>query len=432
MGNPTIEDDKIIHQIQITNSKVVVVAKEYLEKYMALSPKIENLIVLDAKPTDILPEGVQSMHEIFEFDNDFKATDEMLDLNVEDPAVIIWTSGSTGTPKGILHKQETLLDMDLADCNGATKSLLSTTMYHIGGFSFPLYLGLMRGRTVGFVDNFEVLDFLEGMARFRPEFMVVSNFVYLCIGNANYAKNQFPFLKKIIPIGGTFTSETHDKVLDILGHHVCVEHGYASSETYIITVLTGDKEKKFGLCGALKPGCQLYIADIDSNEKLGPNQLGKIMVKAPTLLKSYLRNPEADREFFHEDGFGHLGDIGYYTEEGDIFYSYRNKEILRVCSFWFGPADIENLIESIDEVEEAVVWGEYDHLFGHDKINLAVAFKPDANKIWTKEDLVKLVENNLAKEKQITGEVYFVKEIPRGGPLMKKLRLKMRDYVKNL
>ena len=432
MGNPNLEDDKIIHQIQITNSKVVVVAKEYLEKYIALRANIRNLFVLDANSTDTLPEGVQSIQEILEYNHSYQATDEMLDINIEDPAVIIWTSGSTGTPKGILHKQKTLLDMDLVDCCEASKALLSTTMYHIAGFSFPLYLGLMSGFTVGFVRNFEAQDFLESMVRFRPEFTVVSTYVYLSIGNANYAKNQFLFLKKILPIGGTFTTETHTKALDILGHHVCVDHVYASSETFIITVLPGDKEKKFGLCGALKPGCQLYIADIDSNEKLGPNKLGKIMVKAPTLLKSYLRNPEADQEFFNYDGFGHLGDIGYFTKEGNIFFSHRNKEILRVHSSWFGPADIENLIESIDEVKEAVVWGEYDHLFGHDKINLAVVFKPDANRIWPKKDLVEFVENNLAKEKQITGDVYFVKEIPHGGPLMKKLRLKMRDYVKNL
>ena len=427
MGNPTLENDKIEHQLQLTGSKVVVCSKDYLNKYKSLKTDIKALIVLDADSGDDL-----SLQQILETTSEvFEPTDEMMQVDIEDPAIILWTSGSTGSPKGIVHTQKILLELDLVDCPASKKALVSTSLYHAGGFAFPIYLGLKKQKSIGFITEFEPKDFLGQIARFKAEFVICSSYVYIGIGNETNSKQDFPFMKKILPLGGAFKDETHDRVLSVLGKHVAIELVYGSSETYLITLSTGDARREFGLSGNLLPGCQLYIADIESGEKLGPNMLGKIMIKTPTLLKSYLKNPEADHEFFHNDGFGYLGDIGYYTEQGDIYYSYRCKEILRVSSDWFSPVDIEYLIESQAQVKEAVVWGDYDHDSGNDKVYLAVVLNDDVGIPLTKSDIKKLVEEKLIKEMQITGEIYFVKNIPHGA-LMKKLRTKMKNYVNNL
>ena len=432
MGNPTLENDKIEHQLQLTKSKVVVCSKDYLDKYKCLKSDITALVVLDDDSKDDLIDDILSLQKILEISSkEFEPTDEMFKADVEDPAIILWTSGSTGTPKGIVHTQKMLLELDLVDCLNSKRALISTLMYHAGGFAFPIYLGIKKEKSVGFITEFEPKNFLSQIASFKAEFVICSSYVYIGIGNEKDSKQEFPCMKKILPLGGAFKDETHDRALSVLGMHVAIELVYGSSETYLITLSTGDSKREFGLCGNLLPGCQLYIADIESGEKLGPNILGKIMIKTPTLLKSYLKNPEADKDFFHADGFGYLGDIGYYTEQGDIYYSYRSKEILRVNSVWFSPVDIEYLIESQDVVKEAVVWGDYDHDSGNDKVYLAVVFHDDVSIPFTKSDIKKLVEGKLIKEMQITGEIYFVKDIPHG-PLMKKLRTKMKDIVKSI
>ena len=52
-----------------------------------------------------------------------------------------------------------------------------------------------------------------------------------------------------------------------------------------------------------------------------------------TCMKGYLNNPEADKEFFDEEGFARLGDMGYYDEEGNLFFKERIKETVKVIIF---------------------------------------------------------------------------------------------------
>ena len=43
----------------------------------------------------------------------------------------------------------------------------------------------------------------------------------------------------------------------------------------------------------------------------------------------YLNRPKETAEFLDQDGFGHSGDIGYYDEKGDFYYTDRLKELIK-------------------------------------------------------------------------------------------------------
>ena len=49
-----------------------------------------------------------------------------------------------------------------------------------------------------------------------------------------------------------------------------------------------------------------------------------------TCMKGYLNNPEANNEFFGEDGFARMGDLGHYNDEGKLFFKERIKETMKV------------------------------------------------------------------------------------------------------
>ena len=46
-----------------------------------------------------------------------------------------------------------------------------------------------------------------------------------------------------------------------------------------------------------------------------------------------------------------IGDIGYYTEAGEIFFTRRMKDVLKVDNFWFGPGEIEALLEQQEQIQ---------------------------------------------------------------------------------
>ena len=49
-------------------------------------------------------------------------------------------------------------------------------------------------------------------------------------------------------------------------------------------------------------------------------------------MKGYLNNSEATAEFFTDDGFAAMGDLGYFDEEGKLFFKERMKDVLKVGS----------------------------------------------------------------------------------------------------
>ena len=79
-------------------------------------------------------------------------------------------------------------------------------------------------------------------------------------------------------------------------------------------------------------------------------------------MKGYLNNPEATAEYFTEDGYAAMGDLGYYDEEGRMFYKDRIKDVMRVKAKWFGPSELEEHVEKLDEVYEVCVWVRYFNL----------------------------------------------------------------------
>ena len=49
----------------------------------------------------------------------------------------------------------------------------------------------------------------------------------------------------------------------------------------------------------------------------------------------YLNRPKETNEYIDFEGFGHTGDIGYYDENGDIYYVDRLKELIKYVFYNF-------------------------------------------------------------------------------------------------
>ena len=216
----------------------------------------------------------------------------------------------------------------------------------------------------------------------------------------------------------------------VLGDHVSIMEVYGSTEVFVVSVLPGTRHKQLGLLGDLAKGVSMYFRDPETGKKLGPNQMGRIMVKTPLMLNHFLNLPEATKEFYSSgDGYGFMGDVGYYTETGDIFFSRRDKNTVKVDNFWFGPMEIEDLLEAIPDVQEAQVWGEYNPLTGNDIINAGISFTtPDH--IWTVDKIKDYVANNLPATRKLTGDVVFVSALPHSAQ-DKKIGRKLREWLKN-
>ena len=78
------------------------------------------------------------------------------------------------------------------------------------------------------------------------------------------------------------------------------------------------------------------------------------------MMKRYLNNSEATTQLFDDNGYAFIGDVGYFTQSGDFYFTSRMKNVLKVENFWFGAGEIEQVLEKQKDIKEAIVWGEYD------------------------------------------------------------------------
>ena len=66
-----------------------------------------------------------------------------------------------------------------------------------------------------------------------------------------------------------------------------------------------------------------------TNERCGPEEVGEVCLKGPGLMTHFLNRPDETKEYFDEEGFGHMGDLCKYTADGQLIYVDRMKEMIK-------------------------------------------------------------------------------------------------------
>ncbi len=186
-----------------------------------------------------------------------------------------------------------------------------------------------------------------------------------------------------------------------------VIQGYGLTETAPVLAAETVKACKTGSTGLPLPGVEIKI------ENKNEEGIGEIVAKGPNIMLGYYENEEETNKVI-KDGWFHTGDLAYMDDEGFIFITGRQKNVIVLKNGKnIYPEEIETLINNLPYVEESMVYGkEKDD-------DLVVSVKVVYNKDYMKE---KFPDGNKAEiEKMIWNDI---KEINKTMPNYK--------HVKNL
>ena len=143
------------------------------------------------------------------------------------------------------------------------------------------------------------------------------------------------------------------------------------------------------------------------------------------LYLGYLNHDEENAQFFDDkDGFVHTGDLGYFNEEGVLFYHGRKKELIKYQNCHISPIEIEDVAMQHSDIIDIGVYG-----FPDDKVQelvSAVVVKKEDSQL-TEKDVLMFVNSRLENFKHIRGGVIFVKSIPRN-PQGKIIRAQLKTF----
>jgi long-chain acyl-CoA synthetase len=107
--------------------------------------------------------------------------------------------------------------------------------------------------------------------------------------------------------------------------------------------------RKFGTVGLVVENSEVKLSDED----------GEILVRGPSVMAGYYKNPEATAEVIDRNGWFHTGDIGAFIDGKFLRITDRKKEIFKTTSGkYISPASIENKLKESRFVEQCMVVGD--------------------------------------------------------------------------
>jgi len=391
-----------------------------------------------------------------------------------DPASIVFTSGTTGFAKGVTLSHKNII----ANTSAAIRILqpneqdifmnvlpLHHTYPTVCSFLAPIFRGIptvIAEKIVGKVVIDDIRDAgvtfliavpllydkvkdaiqsgykkLPGLLRGPLNLLRVIALAEANKGRPEFGQKVFRFIRKkagmhsiriMVAGGGPLNPQTAD-FFDSFGFNIV--HGYGMSENSPLISVNTPRHKRNVSVGLPVSYTEVKILDV------GPDGIGEIAVKSPSVMLGYFENEEATKEVINEDGFLLTGDLGCRDEDGYIYIKGRKKNLI-VGSGGKNiyPEEIESHFNNSRFISEILVIGRKEPSYGGEEIFAVVvpnleAIKEDYPGLDVNDDLIrKLIKKTIEETNRTLSHYKKISDFTlRSEPFEKNAQQKIRRFM---
>lgn len=388
--------------------------------------------------------------------------------NKEVCAYLNFSSGTTGLPKAVMLSHHNMIAQCLqlkqmqlySDPQPPSSNhsyglpnyrvLAVMPLFHITGLvRFITYPVLMSGLSV-MLPTFTLPGMLTAIIDYKVEELILVPPIFIRIVQDPAVKPFLPKLQATVKRWSSGSAPIAPEILRALQRmfpDTGFRQGYGATESTacISAHPPSHFDYKYAHTGgklvantiakviALNPPTSDSTSTDQDEVLLGPGETGEICAKGPQIAMGYLNNPAATRETFDKDGFLHTGDVGYINDEGLIVISDRIKEMIKVKGQQVAPAELEDLLLGVDEVEDVAVIGISDVYSGEVPKAFVMLKKRDCTTTGDLEKvgrkLIEYVRGKKVKYKWLK-EIEFVDAVPKS-PTGKLLRRVLKGWERD-
>ena len=335
------------------------------------------------------------------------------------PRITILTSGTTGTPKGAPRSEPKSLGLlggllSKVPFKAGEVTELCAPMFHALGFAQAV-VGVGLGSTLVLHRRFDPEETLASVERHRATAMVMVPVMLqrtLDLGEEKIKRYDALSLRIIFLSGSALGADLACRAMDAFGP--VVYNLYGSTEISYATIATPeDLRAEPSTVGKVVRGSVVKILD-ERGEELPVGESGRIFVGNLSQFEGYTGG--GGKESL--GGLMASGDVGHFDHEGRLYIDGRDDEMIVSGGENVFPAEVEELLASHEQIDEAAAIGVDDEKFGQ-RLKAFVVLRGGAS---LSEDAVKdYVKENLARYK-VPREVVFVEELPRNatGKVLKR------------
>lgn len=353
----------------------------------------------------------------------------------DDPAALLYTSGTTGAPKGATLSHANWVAMirnsmaELPPIHTSDVLLHVAPLSHLSGYTAPIYIA--RGAAHVPLPTFEPAEVLAAIGRFQVTAidLVPTMLNLLLLAAEGDPGADTSTLHTILYGASPIAPDRLARAIRVFGP-IFVQF-YGLSETPMPLTALSQRDHVFDpdgppparLRSAGRPSrfVELRLVDLDGSE-VGPGEMGEIQVRGDTVMLGYWGKPDLTREMIAEDGWASTGDVGILDEDGYVTIVDRKKDMVVTGGYNVYPNEIENVVSTLEAVQEVAVVGVPDERWG-ETLQAVVVVRPGYELV--EEEVIAVCSDNLAGYKK-PRSVEFVDELPKTGS-GKIMRRVLRD-----
>ncbi|BBY80752.1 acyl-CoA synthetase [Mycolicibacterium pulveris] len=401
-------------------AKLIIYDDEYTAAVAKAEPPLGKLRALGKNPDKQEPSGStdETLADVIA-----RSTSRPAPKATKHSSVIILTSGTTGTPKGANRSTPPTL----APIGGVLSHVpfkanevtsLPAPMFHALGFLHAT-IAMMLGTTLVLRRRFKPATVLEDIEKHKVTAIVVVPVMLsrmLDTLEGMERKPDLSSLRIVFVSGSQLGAELATRAMEALGP--VVYNLYGSTEIAFATIARPqDLQKNPATVGPVVKGVKVKILDDDGKE-LPQGEVGRIFVGNFFPFEGYTGGGHKQIV----DGLMSSGDVGYFDEDGLLYVSGRDDEMIVSGGENVFPAEVEDLISGHPDVVEATALGVDDKEWGQ-RLR-AFVVKAEGADIG-EDDIKHYVRDHLARYK-VPREVVFLDELPRN-PTGKILKRELRE-----
>lgn len=331
---------------------------------------------------------------------------------IDDLLLIVYTSGTTGRPKGAVLSQRAVFvnalnSVDMHELRRTDIVLILLPLFHVGGLNILLTPALYIGATVHLHARFDPVATYAAIADVKPDLMVLVPAMMVAMMELPQWKEADFSCLRCLTTGSSLIPV--DLIAAYEARGISVIQVYGSSETCPIAAYQrpGEGASHPTSTGKVALHSRLRLVDQSGQVVATPETDGEIEVFGDHVMDHYWNNEEASADSFN-DGWFRTGDIARLDEEGYLYFQERRTNLIISGGENIYPAEIERIIQAIDNIIEVCVVGVPDEKWGAVPIAAVAVEKegPDEAQIRS------VLETKLARYK-LPKKIIFFEVLPR-------------------
>ena len=349
--------DRIEYMIDNSDSKLVIVSK--------------NLECdLDIKQVNITDLNLKSYK------------DDNLNINCNDRnkiSYMIYTSGTTGKPKGCMIYEKSILNLIYAarDLQKLNKNNIfgSFSTYSFDISVLELLSPLVLGATIVLADEISQNspEKLYNLIKNHKIEIINMTPTRMKILLENEEKEGLKYLKNIMLGGEVFPKDVYKMLKKYTNANIY--DGYGPTEITVWSSAKKIEDENNINIGVPLNNMTSYVLD-DKNNICPLNVKGQLCVGGVGVAKGYYNNEKLTNEkFINVKNIGRIyktGDIVYIDYNGDMHYSGRIDNQIKLNGLRIEIDDIESNLKQLDNIENSAVIVKNNKLFGYYKSNIDI------------------------------------------------------------